>query len=153
MVTGVQTCALPISFEIYEDPQSEFVADFVGTTNFFDGTVLEAEGETGKVRVGPSLQLWIDGDTPMARGSAVRVSLRPERVEVLKERAAGRNVFPASVVFIEYFGPTIRYTVETAAGERLQAEAHNISRPISIGAPVWIRIDPGHFRLIDRKGR
>ncbi|MGS1097751.1 ABC transporter ATP-binding protein [Aquamicrobium terrae] len=152
VMNGGEVARIARPFEIYEDPQSEFVADFVGTTNFLDGEVLRTQGGQAVVQVGNSpLQLVVDSEMPPAQGAPMRILLRPERVHVSRDRPEGANVFAATVSFIEYFGPTIRYTVEVE-GKRLQAEVHNVDRPLAISSPVWVRIDPGHFRLIDRKG-
>lgn len=135
-------------FEIYDDPQSGFVADFVGTSNFLDGVVSEVGDDFVTLQAGPSLFVRMGGHIQLEKGAQARVLVRPERTELLQQKAESENVLPAKVSFIEYFGPTIRYSVELESGKTLHVEAHNINRPSAIGDQVWVRIDPRHFRLI-----
>jgi iron(III) transport system ATP-binding protein len=68
--------------EIYEHPQTRFVADFIGTSNFIDGTVLERNGDghyvvdTAYGKLGAAAQARYDA------GTKVVVSARPEQIDV-----------------------------------------------------------------------
>ena len=100
--------------EIYDRPADAFVAGFVGRANLLDAKVIDAETV----------------DTPIGRlatpphghaaGSALRLLVRPERVEVASA-AAGENVFAARVLRDRFFGATRQ--IEVAAGNgRLEIE-------------------------------
>jgi putative spermidine/putrescine transport system ATP-binding protein len=100
--------------EIYDAPADAFVAGFVGRANLLDASVVDAETV----------------DTPLGRlatpphgrpaGSAVKLLVRPERVEIAGE-AAGENVFAAQVLRDRFFGATRQ--LEVAAGQgRLEIE-------------------------------
>jgi spermidine/putrescine ABC transporter ATP-binding subunit len=73
--------------ELYEHPKSHFVADFLGSMNFFHGSVSEIDGNTllvdtkevGRVRVSHR-------PADVARGSAVVVAIRPENVRISSEQ-------------------------------------------------------------------
>jgi len=73
--------------QLYERPKSRFVADFLGSMNFFDGRVLDINGgsilvespQVGKIRVN-------QGDVSVAPGNEVLVAIRPENVVVSTER-------------------------------------------------------------------
>jgi putative spermidine/putrescine transport system ATP-binding protein len=151
IMKGGEIARIARPVEVYEDPQSEFVADFVGTTNFFDGVVVELAGDVATVQVSPSLTLSVGNHIGVVSGAKVRVLLRPERIRILPERRNGPNMLSATVDFIEYFGPIVRYTVVLSSGESLYIEAHNINGSARIGETVWMSIDPDHFRLIDRE--
>ncbi|MEM6528512.1 MAG: ABC transporter ATP-binding protein, partial [Chloroflexota bacterium] len=96
--------------DIYENPVNRFVADFIGETNFLDGTLVEKTHEsveeftvndeviTGtlsrvKLRDGTVVEASLNDDT-LAVDSPVAIALRPERIDVLPEsgtvRGAGR---------------------------------------------------------------
>ncbi|WP_454683309.1 ABC transporter ATP-binding protein [Ancylobacter moscoviensis] len=152
IMSGGEIVRVARPLEVYEDPQSEFVADFVGTTNFFDGIVSDIGEGVATVKVGETLTLRVGNRISAAPGSAVRVLLRPERVRILAESREGANMLAARVDFIEYYGPTLRYTVVLPGGEALFVEAHDIHGSAQIGETVWLSIEPDHFRLIDRKG-
>ena len=77
---------------LYERPVNRFVADFIGTSNFMDATVVEGDGE-GRVVVrtnrGLSLRGRItDPDARPTAGDVVVVVTRPERLEVVPEEEA-----------------------------------------------------------------
>jgi putative spermidine/putrescine transport system ATP-binding protein len=136
--------------EIYEDPQSDFVADFVGNANLFEG-IIEDGGEDG-VHVacagGFAFRVAAAEAAPK-KGERVRVLFRPERVQILPpEEATGENVFPARIAFVEYYGSVIRYTAELDGGASLTVEAHNLHRSRAIDERVALHIDPAHLRLL-----
>jgi len=134
--------------EVYDDPQSEFVADFVGTTNFFDGVVTAASGGMLTVRTAQAPALQVASASGVATGQAVRVLLRPERARLIGDGQGPANVFSGRVGFVEYFGPTVRYTVEITGGGSLYVETHNDAGVARPGDPVRIGADPADFRLI-----
>jgi putative spermidine/putrescine transport system ATP-binding protein len=100
--------------EIYDRPADAFVAGFVGRANLLDARVIDAQTvdtPIGRLTTPPHGR---------AAGSALRVLVRPERIEVARA-AAGENVFAAQVLRDRFFGATRQ--VEVAAGNgRLEIE-------------------------------
>jgi putative spermidine/putrescine transport system ATP-binding protein len=95
--------------EIYDRPADAFVAGFVGRANLLDARVIDAQ--------------TIDTPHGRAAGSALRVLVRPERIEVASAAngATGENVFAAKVLRDRFFGATRQ--LEIAAGNgRLEIE-------------------------------
>ena len=77
--------------QIYEQPKNQFVADFVGTTNFIGGTVTALDDGNGRCVVRSALgNLTAHAGDGVAKDAPVIVSVRPEDVE-LSEAAAGRR--------------------------------------------------------------
>jgi len=75
--------------EIYETPQTQFVADFIGETNFVKGTLIEKKDKYGVVKLDESTLIRaIPSNPDMAVGQEVTVAIRPEKL----------NLFPASGV-------------------------------------------------------
>jgi ABC-type Fe3+/spermidine/putrescine transport system ATPase subunit len=71
--------------EVYERPQSEFVADFVGAINFFPGTIVEEGGANGTIRVSTGaegLACTLDGRASPTMGDRVLLMIRPEKLTV-----------------------------------------------------------------------
>src|SRR5919108_6305773 len=68
--------------EIYEHPQTTFVADFIGSLNALDVTVDELVGEYALVRLGEEERVVIPVEPGMAAGESVRIAVRPERVRI-----------------------------------------------------------------------
>jgi spermidine/putrescine transport system ATP-binding protein len=138
---------------LYERPVNRFVADFIGTSNFMDATVVEGDGE-GRVIVrtnrGLSLRGRItDPDARPIAGDVVVVVTRPERLEVVPEEEAtapapGTAQIRGRVQQGTYLGDTTEYRVATEeAGEvivRHQNAAGARGAPgVGPGDPVVVR--------------
>jgi spermidine/putrescine transport system ATP-binding protein len=94
--------------EIYETPQNHFVADFIGDTNFFDGSMSE------QVRSEYSLLTFEDfppvvcfNDKQISVGDLVHLSVRPEKIHMSKDKPPENmlhNLFEATVEELVYKG-------------------------------------------------
>ncbi|WP_134724350.1 ABC transporter ATP-binding protein [Paracoccus luteus] len=142
----VEQIAAP--YELYEDPATTFVADFVGITNFLEGVVVDTEPGWAKVRLETGQVLRALARQPVGRGSAVRALIRPERITLSTAPLDGLNVLQGRVVLSEYFGAVLRYTVRLDDGGTLRSEVHNFDGFIAPGEQVWICALPEHLRVI-----
>jgi len=113
--------------EIYDRPADAFVAGFVGRANLLDAKVIDAESvdtPIGRLATPPHGR---------AEGSALRLLVRPERVEVARV-AAGENVFAVRVLRDRFFGATRQ--IEVAAGNgRLEIETAMRDHVASVRVP------------------
>ncbi|HEY6517021.1 MAG TPA: ABC transporter ATP-binding protein [Steroidobacteraceae bacterium] len=117
--------------EIYEFPRSRFVADFVGTTNLFEGTVTGSE--PGMVTVHCSetaCELKIDDLGRFPPGQQVWVALRPEKIRLSKEPPAGGrvNLLRGVVWELGYLGNRSTYRIKMASGKLVTVQAQNERR-------------------------
>jgi putrescine transport system ATP-binding protein len=117
--------------EIYEFPQSRFVADFVGTTNLFEGTV--ASCEPGLITVSCSeagCDLLVDDVGRFTPGQKVWVALRPEKIRLSKQPdAVGRvNQLKGMVWELGYLGNRSTYQIKTGSGKLVTVFAQNERR-------------------------
>ena len=127
--------------EIYERPRNQFVADFVGSTNFLDGTVSRADGAPGYYRVRSALgdmkTVALDALHP---GDRVVVSVRPEDVHLSESRPEGDNVWQGTVDQKVFLGEAVDFQVKIGE-RRVQSRAHPSLRT-PVGGPIYLRIDP-----------
>jgi putrescine transport system ATP-binding protein len=117
--------------EIYEFPQSRFVADFVGTTNFFAGTVCATPSRLVAVRSDEAgCDLLVDDVGRFTEGQQVWVALRPEKIHVSKQPAAGEGVNQLKGVVWElgYLGDRSTYRIKTETGKLVTVFAQNDQR-------------------------
>jgi putrescine transport system ATP-binding protein len=117
--------------EIYEFPRSRFVADFIGTTNLFEGTVSACSPGLITVRcaeIGCDLQ--VDDLGPFSAGQQVWVALRPEKIRVTKEPVtdARLNQLTGTVWELGYLGNRSTYQIKTASGKLVTVYAQNDRR-------------------------
>jgi iron(III) transport system ATP-binding protein len=99
--------------DVYQRPVSRFVADFIGTSNFIEGTV-QMKGPDGYYRVGTSegiIRAHSDEDFP--DGAFVVVTIRPENVDVIPEplTAAAPNRWGGKVVARAFLGESVDHVV------------------------------------------
>jgi putrescine transport system ATP-binding protein len=117
--------------EIYEFPQSRFVADFVGTTNLFEGDV--AQCEPGMITVNcqeTGCALWVDDVGRFSTGQRVWVALRPEKIRLTKQPVSGERVnqLRGTVWELGYLGNRSTYRIKTASGKVVTVFAQNERR-------------------------
>jgi putrescine transport system ATP-binding protein len=117
--------------EIYENPRSRFVADFVGNINLLDGVVEACANGDALVRcqeVGARIRVGYEGE--LAAGAQVCVALRPEKILISKGPPPedGRPTIPGVVFDLAYFGNLSLYRVRTAGGKILEVSAQNRRR-------------------------
>ena len=110
--------------EIYERPRNEFVAGFLGASNFLDGTVLARDHAGAIVETAAGR---IPASAEAAVGSKVRIAVRPERVRV---GPAGSEGLPARIRDIVYRGPITHLYMDSAAGSLLSYQQN-------AGAQAW----------------
>ncbi len=120
------------STEIYEFPQSRFVADFIGSANIFEGRVVEDSAD--HVRVETDLcEIYINHGQSVAKGSQIWVALRPEKIYLSKNapEKPGPNQATGMVDDIGYLGDTSIYKIRMDNGLILDVTAPNQIRPMS----------------------
>ncbi len=117
--------------EIYEFPQSRFVADFVGTTNLFEGTIECVEPGLITVRCPETgCDFCIDEVGRYGPGQRVWLALRPEKIRLSKEPAAGTrtNQLKGVVWELGYLGNRSTYRIKTESGKIVTVFAQNDRR-------------------------
>jgi putrescine transport system ATP-binding protein len=147
----VQVAAPP---EIYEQPNSRWVAQFVGDVNLIEGKVTSAdaggvliESAIGRLRVKHAAEAGV-GDT-------VFVALRPEKLRISCEAPPGEeNRIAGQVWDIGYLGDISLYQVHTDAGLVMKASVANmtrlIERPITWDDRVWLSFAPEAAVMLTR---
>jgi putrescine transport system ATP-binding protein len=125
--------------EIYEFPCSRFVADFVGTTNLFEGTVSACESGLVTVQCTETgSSLLVDHCGSFSVGQQVWVALRPEKVRLGKQPANGARVnqLRGTVWELGYLGNRSTYQIKTTSGKLVTVFAQN-ERRTSEAAIDW----------------
>ena len=113
--------------EIYENPQSKFVADFIGIANFIRAKVRGIKNGIVELETRNGAPIFISGDAA-AIGSEVLLVVRPESLELLEEGKSrlGGNVLKGKVGHLSYMGDVIRYEIQndSVEGGILKADVH-----------------------------
>ena len=107
--------------EIYERPQTRFIADFIGDTNFLDGQVCVHEENASTIEAN-GLVFHAKDEGRFEVGETVALCIRPERI-MLGESASGCDTLhPAHIINLIYSGPMRRCIVELSNSVRLKAD-------------------------------
>jgi len=129
--------------DIYERPFNQFVADFVGTSNFIEGTVLRPAStqdggcdvvrtEIGDVTVSAVHELRLD--------ERVALSVRPEDVELSEARPVGDNVWEGRVEQKVFLGEAVDFQVKVG-GRMLLSRRHPTLRT-KVGETIFVQLNP-----------
>jgi spermidine/putrescine ABC transporter ATP-binding subunit len=125
--------------EIYDQPHSRFVAEFIGLSNFLEGYAQSVSGDSMQVRMGD--RRVTTAPLPEAGpGQRLLLFVRPNDVELLGPGdAGGANVFEAQVEKVTYLGDTMDYRLTFGQGLeiRVQTDARKRHAP---GSKVRIRL-------------
>lgn len=117
--------------QVYEYPESRFVADFIGTINLFEGKVAGTEGRRVRVNCAEAGRaLHADAEDPPTVGDAVAVAIRPEKIFITKEQPEDgeRGWLTGVVLDFGYFGNLSLYQVRLGTGKVVQVSAQNRQR-------------------------
>lgn len=130
--------------EVYEAPNSRYVADFIGEVNLFEGVVTLAAG--GLLRLGttdaPAGLDAAEHDGPTV-GSTAWLAVRPEKMALhLSALPEGPNRLSGTVSDIGYLGDWTTYRVALESGRVVRVAqanaARRLDRAIDRGDPVWL---------------
>jgi len=135
--------------EIYEQPNSRWVADFIGTINLFEGRVGDDAGTIEGTALG---RLRVTAKIDAEPNASVWVAVRPEKIRLIPcaveptQRANVENCVIATVVEIGYLGDLSLYKLRTEGGVPLQAAVANIglftARGLGWNDKVWLSFAP-----------
>jgi len=113
------------SWEIYHNPRNQFVADFMGMTNFVKAKI-ETVGKESVVLNTPGgrLAMFREKDLEFSIGQDILVTIRSEGIEVNKHTPVSRadNTLKGEVKQYSYTGKTVKYWVNVGEGMTLITE-------------------------------
>ncbi len=124
--------------QIYEYPNSRFVADFIGSVNLFDGRVIEDAADHLRVESAEAgCMLYIDHGVTTTADARVWVAVRPEKLEISREKPIQQeNCAKAVVEEIAYLGGISIYHVTLESGKKLRITRPNRERD-EAGRITW----------------
>jgi putrescine transport system ATP-binding protein len=131
--------------EIYEFPRTRYVADFLGSINLFEGTIAEgsAAGDLFVESPEAGVTLRLDSSETYAPGTDVHVAVRPEKIELSRERPdQEENRCQGKVVEVAYQGSLSVYRIELPTGKiarvTMPNHARTTERKVDWGDEVWL---------------
>jgi spermidine/putrescine transport system ATP-binding protein len=148
VMSGGKILQIGTPTEIYEQPTSRFVADFIGETNFLQARCLEVIGGQARYRLASGDEIDGVAIPGLGGGSEVTLAVRPERIDLLRQDNQG---LPAIMRSLLYIGNDTVCTLTLADGTEVQARVQNRRGAVGgvePGTPVSLRIPPDAVRVV-----
>ena len=133
---------------LYERPHNRFVADFIGQTNVFSGTVESVDG--GRVTLATASGEKVEASTGEAEvgvGQETQAAVRPEKVRFGHD---GDNVVTVKIHQVVYLGVSTQYIADLPGGEKLVLYQQNTTEEghPEIGEEVRVSWDAGNCLIL-----
>ncbi len=145
--------------DLYERPQTEFVANFLGVSNLIDGRLGATRGDVAEVETHDGAHVRVPADRLAAHGTgAVRVGVRPEKITLVPGDGApppGTNVLRGRVTVASFLGVSIQYLVQAPGGEELTVFAQNLDgaepESFAVGREVQLAWNPKNTFVVAKE--
>jgi spermidine/putrescine transport system ATP-binding protein len=134
--------------DVYEEPETVFVATFLGVSNLLSAEAAGRDGAGCVLRVGERSLRAEQGAT--ASGGTVTAVIRPERVGVEPQGGTGENRLPAMVERSVFLGGSFELYVRVVGGDLLRATVPNdgSAHAYAEGAPVTLHLPADALRVL-----
>ncbi len=145
----VKQIATPL--EIYNTPETRFVAGFVGECNMLPGKVVELADQTATVALGEGGRLAVQGVSGVVQGQARTVAFRPQDAELQPVPDDDTRGLCGRLVDIQFLGGTVRFVVDIGAGAIVHVAAQRrtgAAIPV-LGGRYRLDIPPHAVRLFE----
>jgi spermidine/putrescine transport system ATP-binding protein len=156
VMSNARIAQLGTPAETYECPRTEFVARFIGESNFFEGMPVEPTSG-GWVILAEGGGRFVVPEHPSIRaGGRVTIAVRPEWLDVCRpgEAPAGENALAGTIQEVIYLGETLHVLVGLPGGGRATVALRNegqLTRPLSwkAGDPVVVAWKPEDCQVLE----
>ncbi len=138
--------------EIYEEPATAYVADFLGVSNLLEAKASGATSGGCAVKLGEFDFIAGRGDADVA--GDVKLTIRPERIQLESSGVTGENRMPAMVERTVYVGSIMQILVNLPSGSRIQAWVPNdgVVEPYPSGTPITVCMPRDALRVLPDSG-
>ncbi|MEU6659878.1 ABC transporter ATP-binding protein [Streptomyces sp. NPDC046821] len=144
--------------DLYENPASTFVANFLGTSNFIEAEVAGRSGDDLTLKAGDGKLVLPSArcSTSAAVGGKILVGVRPEKISLTHADDAGtipdgRNRITGRVADSSFIGVSTQYVIDSPLCDHFEVYAQNIERDTRLapGAEVVLHWNPAHTFGLD----
>ncbi|MER9893865.1 ABC transporter ATP-binding protein [Mesorhizobium sp. M0119] len=136
--------------QVYDQPATAFVANFLGKANMLPGSVTVMDGKMATIALASSHVVKAAAPKALAIGSAVTVVVRPQKLTVGTAGAANR--LAGRIVSTSYLGGNAVYEIDIGAGTLVRANTLIDGQPLREGETVEVCFDPLGCVLLDAQG-
>ncbi|MCK1820739.1 ABC transporter ATP-binding protein [Streptomyces sp. XM83C] len=144
--------------DLYENPQTTFVANFLGTSNLIETEVDTKSGDDIVLKAGGG-KLLLPSErcaAPATAGGRVLIGVRPEKISITHADDAGtitegRNRITGKIADASFIGVSTQYVIDTPVCDEFAVYAQNVERDGRLvpGADVVLHWNPAHTFGLD----
>ena len=138
--------------EIYENPRTLFVADFIGSTNIIQGTVTHCDTGRGicHVKTSSEQQIPVPFRISLEAGEKVHFIIKPEKIELRKARESEHDI-EGRISGVSYLGAAFNYEIDVGGFllEALDSQG-DYNTQYEIGDPVFLGLNPAGIKILQR---
>lgn len=140
-------------FELYENPTSFFVADFIGETNFIEGAVSAVKEDEVIISTPDGIEVSVLKRGDIKVGEKITMFVKAERIELSSEKhAEEKNMFEGIVKNVTFLGWNYAYKVSVGESvlsvEKVRPQAE--SKAFQVGSRIWVRVAPENIGVLKR---
>ncbi len=141
--------------EIYEAPNSRYVADFIGSVNMFEGKVTSCTGGTVRLAGVDGFDMEVADAQDFAKDQTVWLAIRPEKMTLSREKPTAKvNAASGEAWEIAYMGDVTNYIVKLESGKMVRASTVNrqrsVENPIGYDEKIWVSFSADGGTLLDQ---
>lgn len=116
--------------EIYEYPNSRFVADFIGSVNMFEGRVIEDDADFVRIQSEQAgCEIYVSHGVSCSPNQKLWFAIRPEKLEISRKKPKGSvNIISGIIEDIAYLGNLSTYRIRLESGEIMRITRANRAR-------------------------
>jgi len=148
VMDGGRVMQLGTPEEVYQEPLTEFVADFLGVANLFDVECVTGSGLVRKVKFG---EFTLEAQAPAGHDEGPgRAVIRPECVEVVEAGLTGANRLPGMIDRTVFLGSTTQVMVRLPQGAVVQSlvTTNTMRAELSSGQAVTVQLPSESLRVL-----
>ncbi len=138
--------------DIYDRPNTSFVADFIGDTNLMTGHLEPGDSPILPIVTPSGLKLLVQRPTDWPPGEThqtVVVSVRPEKIRLSQDHPTADNCYHGQVSHVMYLGTHVQCGVRLASGETLTVlQANRGQDLLAVDTPVYVYWAAADARLL-----
>ena len=138
--------------EIYEQPKSRFVAEFIGESNFLTGGIIAHQEDKSMVLIDEDLRLLIPSVNHLPIGTVITLVVRPEKIEIFPPNFTAKYNFSGRIENLVYLGTDTRYVVGLNDKIKIVIRRPNINlfylNQYSVGEKVKVHIPVENISIL-----
>jgi len=133
--------------QLYLSPKTPFIANFIGESNIFEGSIIKMSRETSIVELRGGLLIEVKS-TAWKEGERVIVAVRPENIELGSYATADLNFLPGAVERIRFIGGILRYEIRLVNDDMVTSRVPvEVGKKFEVGEKMAVTLDSAKIHV------